>query len=682
MPQRPANRVLLIGWDAADWQIIRPLVERGGMPNFKRFLDDGSWGNIATLNPILSPILWNSIATGKRADKHDILGFMEPDGQGFVRPVSSTSRKAKAIWNICSQNDLRSVVVGWFASYPAEQVNGAIVTDRYESFTGEPDKFINDANSFHPAAHEDALRDLHMCKEDFIAEQIRAFIPEVDSIDTGRDPRVGIFAHMLAQCASVHNASTYLLEEEAWDFAAVYYTAIDHFGHAFQEYHPPKMDHVTEEDFRLYSQVISSVYQYHDMMLGRLLELAGPDTTVLLLSDHGFKNGPDRPKIFVDPNTGHRTGPGATPVPWHRDFGVLAAMGPGIAKGREVRGATLLDICPTVLTLLGLPVGEDMDGKVIEPLFAKPPVIGRIPSYDAPHAKDGVHRGEHVEDPYAAQEVLKQLAELGYVENPGEDKELAVRRTIRDRKDALATVYFSAGRLGEAASVLRELFNEYDEPYYRYRLCNVLAALGRYDEFEALVDGAPASAEEAPLLNMLRAKRMLAVDQTEEAIELFGRILATTPGMPRIRSLLARPLIRHERFDQAEEVLREALEINPDDTEALGLLGLALRGQGQHEAAIECFMRSVTLNHDQPVVHVNLGVTLTMLEQWDWAIRAFQVALELRPGNPLPHRYLAKIYRDIKKDTPTAERHNEAFKAAKAGSRELNYAHQLDYDHW
>ena len=105
MSKRLTRRVLLIGWDAADWSFIHPLIEAGKMPVMEKLIESGVSGKIATLQPILSPMLWTSIATGKRADKHDILGFVEPspDGKG-IRPVSSTSRKSKAIWNILSQS--------------------------------------------------------------------------------------------------------------------------------------------------------------------------------------------------------------------------------------------------------------------------------------------------------------------------------------------------------------------------------------------------------------------------------------------------------------------------------------------------------------------------------------------------------------------------------------------------
>ena len=92
MVQAPGRKVLLIGWDSADWEMIDPLLASGQMPALARLLEEGVRGNLATLQPVLSPMLWTSIATGKRADKHGICGFTEPlpDGSG-IGPVRSTS---------------------------------------------------------------------------------------------------------------------------------------------------------------------------------------------------------------------------------------------------------------------------------------------------------------------------------------------------------------------------------------------------------------------------------------------------------------------------------------------------------------------------------------------------------------------------------------------------------------
>ncbi|MFN9373860.1 MAG: alkaline phosphatase family protein, partial [Planctomycetaceae bacterium] len=101
------RRVLFVGWDAADWKVISPLVDQGLMPNLARLIDTGVMGNMATLQPPLSPMLWTSIATGKRPYKHGVHGFTEPDPQtGFVRPSTILSRHTKAVWNIFNQNGL------------------------------------------------------------------------------------------------------------------------------------------------------------------------------------------------------------------------------------------------------------------------------------------------------------------------------------------------------------------------------------------------------------------------------------------------------------------------------------------------------------------------------------------------------------------------------------------------
>src|ERR1700689_712185 len=141
MPEAAAKKVLLIGWDAADLKIINPLLDQGLMPTLDNFINHGVMGNLATLHPILSPMLWNSIATGKRPDKHGIHGFMEPDPHtGGVRPVTSTSRKVKAIWNILTQRGYKTHVLGWFAGHPAEPINGISVSGLYPSAVGPLDK--------------------------------------------------------------------------------------------------------------------------------------------------------------------------------------------------------------------------------------------------------------------------------------------------------------------------------------------------------------------------------------------------------------------------------------------------------------------------------------------------------------------------------------------------------------
>src|SRR5262245_16159419 len=132
------SRLLLVGWDAADWKVINPLLARGEMPNLAALMRGGVHGNLATIFPPLSPMVWTSIATGKRPYKHGIHGFTEPteDGQS-VRPVSNLGRKTKAFWNILNQHGKRSIVVGWWPSHPAEPIRGSMVSNHFPPGRGE-----------------------------------------------------------------------------------------------------------------------------------------------------------------------------------------------------------------------------------------------------------------------------------------------------------------------------------------------------------------------------------------------------------------------------------------------------------------------------------------------------------------------------------------------------------------
>jgi hypothetical protein len=142
MPTQPLRRrLLLIGWDAADWKVIQPLVDAGKMPRLQRLIECGIIGDLSSLFPPLSPLVWTSIATGKRPCKHGILGFTEPTpGAVGVRPVTNLGRQTRAVWNMLHLEGLTSNVVGWWPSHPAEPIRGVMVSERYHRAHGPLDK--------------------------------------------------------------------------------------------------------------------------------------------------------------------------------------------------------------------------------------------------------------------------------------------------------------------------------------------------------------------------------------------------------------------------------------------------------------------------------------------------------------------------------------------------------------
>jgi len=483
-----SRKVLLIGWDAADWKMILPLMDGGRMPNLQRLVKEGATGQIATLHPPLSPMLWTSVATGKRPFKHGIHGFSEPapDGRG-VRPVTNLSRKSKALWNILSQNDLRSVVIGWWPSHPAEPINGVMVSDQYHRAGGPlHEGWALPAGTVHPPEMAATLAGLRVHPDSLRPDMVEPFIPLAREIDQDRDKRLAWFLRTLAECMTIQAAASWLLDNQlpgnkSWDFFAVYYEAIDHFCHAFMRYHPPRQSWIGERDFELYQNVVSMAYQFHDEMLGTLVKKAGDDTTVILMSDHGFHPDHLRPASIPDIPAG--------PAIEHRDFGVLAIRGPGIKQNESLYGSSVLDVTPTVLTLYGLQVGGDMDGKVLSQAFVKTPDIVSIPSWEEISGEDGRHPPHARLDPLAAHEALEQMIALGYIERPDGDREVAVCKTIRELRYNLGESYQDDGRHLEAHEIFSELYRaDPDEQRFAVRLFVSCQALGIHEQMRRIVD--------------------------------------------------------------------------------------------------------------------------------------------------------------------------------------------------
>ena len=254
---------------------------------------------------------------------------------------------------------------------------------------------------------------------------------------------------MIAEAMTTHAAATEIIEHADWDFAAVYYDTIDHISHAFMKFYPPRLDWVPEDVFALYQHVVGAAYRYQDAMLGRLVELAGPETTVIVLSDHGFHSDNRRP-AYIPPEA-------AGPAVEHRHFGMICMRGPGIRQGETLYGASILDIAPTVLHLFGLPVGRDMDGHVLAAALESPGVIETIASWEDVSGRSGQHPADARFDPVAASEAIKQLIDLGYVAPPPHDVKAAIAECVTELNYNLARAHDDGGRPDLSEPIYRQM---------------------------------------------------------------------------------------------------------------------------------------------------------------------------------------------------------------------------------
>ena len=651
MAKRISKKVLLIGWDAADWVMIEPLIEQGLLPTLEKLIKGGTSGKLATIRPILSPMLWNSIATGKRADKHGIHGFTEPmpDGQG-IRPVSSTSRKTKALWNILSQSGLKSNVVSWFASHPAEPIQGSIVTDRYLTLPGREAKAAPELDGvFHPSRLADDLMKLRVDPQMLDAQSILPFLPHASEIDPQKDPRFGQFVTLMARTSTVHAAACWLMLKEPWDFMAVYYDAIDQFGHHFMPYHPPAIEGVSEEDARLYKDVMVGCYRFHDMMLESMLNYAGDDTTVLLVSDHGFHSGSGRQDTdgFKDPES------------WHRPFGVVCAQGPGIKKDHKVYGATLLDVTPTILSLFGLPIGADMDGRPWLEIFDQPTRAEHVISWDSIDGDDGMHDESMREDPVASAEAIKHLVELGYIDAPTDDIQETVRKTVREQKINLAKALTDSRRAGQAIPLWQELVetDEENANAYRFQLARCYLRTGQDAECEQvilkLLETLPRS---AALLAML-GQSLLHQDKPEQALEHLQEAEKIAPKMQMLLSCLGQTYAKLDRWDEAKRTFERVLELDQESAVAYNGLARVAISYGKYDQAVDHALQAVGLMHQFPRAHYNLGVALAESGKPDEAIQALQTCVGMAPGMRVAHLWLSKLYAHEQRDPDLARKH-------------------------
>ena len=653
------RKVLLIGWDAADWEHITPLLEEGLMPTLDAFINRGVMGNLATLQPILSPMLWNSVATGKFADKHGIHGFIEPDPvNGGARPYTSTARKCKALWNILTQRGLRSNIIGWWASHPAEPINGNVVTNAFGGVRFDPEQgWSIPKGTIHPSEKGREFARFKIFPNELTEAHILPFIPEAAKIDQKKDKRLGSFAKVLSDNASIHAVATALMEIEPWDFTAIYYDGIDHFSHAFMAYHPPKLLWINDEDFGLYKDVVKGAYRFHDMMLERLLELAGPETTVILCSDHGFESGSQRPRGTPREPAG--------PAVWHRQYGIFVMAGPGIKRDERIYGASLIDIAPTVLTLFDLPIGEDMDGRPLLEAFEVAPQVSTIPSWEKEPGESGMPRPDQQLDKEQANELMQQFAALGYIEDPSQDKEKAAEAADIEAKYNVSRTYLWKNQPDQAQPLLEEIVRRRPwEDRFLTQLAACYFQAGYLAQAEHLLFAIADGAEpDTAGMTLLWARIKLARGDLGGGLQALLAAEAMNSELPGIYIQIGDTYARLLQWQNAQSAYEKALTLDPDSAMAFQGLSTVYRRLGDNQQTADCALHAVGLLHRLPLAHFNLGVALVRSGDPKRAQVAFETALRFNPALVNAHRYLATIHRGEDGDREKADFHrNEVVK--------------------
>ena len=445
----------------------------------------------------------------------------------------------------------------------------------------------------------------------------------------------------MAHNVSVHNAATKLLRTSEWDFMAVYYDLIDHFCHSYMKFHPPKLKGIHKDQYEIYKDAIIGAYRFQDMMLERKLELIDDNTTVIVMSDHGYESGDKRliklPKVQ------------AAAAMDHRQFGMFAAMGPNIKKNEKIYGLGLIDIAPTILHHFDLPVGEDMDGKVALDIFENLKKIKYIKSWEDVEGDFAELDERSVVDTLSDQETIDQLIELGYIEKQDETIETAVLKTEYDLKHNLARVYLAQKKYDKAEHILRNLINtkeKIDLSPYHLDLININIGKKDYDKAQNYLDKLKETKSEVNYaLYFPEASLLLGQGKAVKALEVLEN--ARDDNRSNNPELWYRiGFINHSlgRFESAQNAYDKAIEIEPDRAKFHTALAENYIEINEYEEAIESALTSIELVKYYSKAHYILGRALEKVGDLDNAKIAYDTASRLTPrSSQLAQRAIENI---------------------------------------
>jgi Tfp pilus assembly protein PilF len=622
---RPRGRLVVLGLDALDWALVDQLIARGLMPNTAALMRRGFHAVLEVPRPLISPVVWTTIATGVPPEVHGVLDFLESDPAGGPpRPVTAASRKATAIWEMMAAAGRSTAVIGWWASFPAQAPpGGAVYSDRLtEQLLGlaadvpgmadppqaalRAKELLLRANDVTPAMLQPFL--------EVSAEELAAAVARPDAWD---DP-IGGLAKLAAASFTVERITALELQRGT-DVVFSYLEGTDTVGHLYGPYRPPVLPGFDGPVARRFGAVVDRYYAWTDRWVGAVAASLTKDDTIVLVSDHGFTWGDDRPRV---PSGAHT----ATAEMWHRPYGAFLAAGPLIPPSRQRHTMGVLDVAPSLMALAGLPRAEEMPGRVPQELLPEAVRVPGVVNYAALVPRKAP---EPVELPAAArEEEIAKLRALGYLVGSSTPSQPAVAPAaaapplpvppapVGDRAEArrlsnLAISQASAGDVRQAEQTFRMAIAA--DPSYssaHYSLSVLLRKQGRLEE----ADAAFWTSVRLGVRDRDMAVVRLALDYRQR-------------GMP----------------DKAEEVFAEGRRILPDSALVWLNSGVYLGEQGRFEEAARYLQRAAQLDPSKPTAFKNLGVALLNLGDREGARAALTRAAALDPTDEAVRAQLAAL---------------------------------------
>ncbi len=624
----PEGKVIFLGIDGLDPLAIDLLMSEGKLPNFARLRQDGAYGRLTSQKPLLSPIIWTTVATGKTPGQHGIGHFVAMDpATGEKLPVTSNLRQVKALWNITAAAGRRPAVVGWWATWPPETLNGIVVSDHTayhflfaEGFTGA----TTEEQTTHPPELAAKIAPLLQRPTDLSQDEIARFV-DVSAEEFSRpfdlSDDLGHFKWALATAKSYRDVGLELWKREEPDLTMVYIEGVDSTSHLFGHlFRVGGLAGDLADQQAKFGRAVEEMYRFADELVGGYLEAMDDDTTLIVASDHGFRLG----ELHDDPSRVRDMR--RVSERFHRLEGILYLYGRGVKRHSRLDKPVLVDLAPTVLALLGLPAAEDMPGRVLSEALEIPVVPDRIATYETGEHREqtGVARDAEVD-----QAVVERLEALGY---------LGATQSAESERN-LAAIAFEEGRYDDALEIYRRLIEaEPEEPALRTSLAGALGATGDYD-------GALEQLEAALALDPLNVeayhnRAVIHERQGNPALAIadYNTVLRYAPDYEPSRAALLRMTGSASANTPSSDAEQQASFLAEKASQAAR--------RGDYETALTLLDHAETIAPQYSLVFQYRSNVAYLMGDRDAAIAALERALEFEPDNALFRANLTRLQAD------------------------------------
>ncbi len=368
-------RVIVMAVNGMEWDIVRPLLIRGELPNLKHVIENGVYGKLRTISAPNCPKVFTTFFTSVPPEKSGITGFVV-GGQ----TADTNMLKSEPIWSILSKHGVTVGMANVPATFPTMPVNGYMISGMLTRGKGCEDGILcapklSEVEGGDAVYPQSMIAELESHVGDFRIDCSR--MPNQDELQGQEAKEVAAWLDGVQKIRDQQQKLfVYLLKTHPTDFTMFDQSCEDRTGHwlypiqDFNVGYNARVNAVSPDAF-------PNQYRAFDKVLGAILPFVDANTTLFIISDHGIK--PLRE--FGDEHENHSHGssvPSTTPVIAKHDFpdgddvpGAFIAMGPGIKKNYEVMGfaASAYDIAPTILHLYGIQPPPQMEGHFLGEIY-------------------------------------------------------------------------------------------------------------------------------------------------------------------------------------------------------------------------------------------------------------------------------------------------------------------------